>query len=65
MWTAVSEVEQLLAERATFDQIEAYIASRRDLTDDDRDALWLHAWAKLRTLEDRSKVAVRALLGHF
>jgi len=49
MLSAQADVEQLLADQVSFPFIEDYIASRLDIGEDDRSALWLYAWAKSRT----------------
>ena len=46
MWSAQVPVERLLEERVPFGWIEDFIESRRDLSHDDRNALWLYAWAR-------------------
>jgi len=49
MWSAQAQVEQLLEERVPLAHIEAYIDHRHDISEDDRNALWLYLWAKSKT----------------
>jgi hypothetical protein len=49
MRSAQAHVEQLLDEHIPFRQIEAYIHRRLAISEDDRDALWLYAWARIQT----------------
>jgi hypothetical protein len=49
MSSARAHVEQLLADGIALAHIEVYIDGRRDISEDDRNALWLYAWAKRRT----------------
>jgi hypothetical protein len=48
MSSAQAHVEQLLGNGVALPQIEAYIEGRRDISEDDRSALWLYAWARSR-----------------
>ena len=42
-------VEQLLEQHVPFVRIEEYIERRRDISEDERDGLWLYAWSRCRT----------------
>jgi len=44
-----TDVEELLEQRVSFVRIEEYIDGRRDISEDDRDGLWLYAWSRSRT----------------
>jgi len=46
MWSAQAQVEQLLEKRVPFVRIEAFIESCRDISEDDRNALWLYCWVR-------------------
>jgi hypothetical protein len=48
MLNAQADVQQLLDERASLARIEAYIEGCPDISEDDRDALWLYAWVKVQ-----------------
>lgn len=48
MSSAQAQVEQLLEERVPFASVEDFIESCRGISEDDRNALWLFAWAKSR-----------------
>jgi hypothetical protein len=48
MWTARADVGQLLDRCAALAYIEQYIEGRRDISEDDRDALWLYVWSRSR-----------------
>jgi len=41
-----ADVEQLLEQRVPFVRIEEYVEGRRDISEDDRDGLWLYAWSR-------------------
>jgi hypothetical protein len=53
MWAKEAGVQQLLDEGGSFERIEAYIEGCRDISQDDRDALWLYAWIKHTELVSR------------
>jgi hypothetical protein len=54
--TARVQVELMLEQRASFENIEAYIDGRRDLPPAAKSALWLLAWAET-SREERRAVA--------
>jgi hypothetical protein len=58
---AQHEIEQMVARRAPFTKIEVYIERRVDLTDEQRDALWLLAWSE-QSLRTRRQVVREALV---
>ena len=49
MLSTRADVEQLLEQRVPFVRIEEYIEGRCDISEDDRDGLWLYAWSRSRT----------------
>jgi len=53
MLAAPVDLEQMLEERAPFAHIEDYIDRRRDISEDDRSALWLYAWARFQHMQRR------------
>jgi len=53
MWAARADVEQLFEKRVPFARVEDYIDRRRDISEDDRSALWLYAWARLQHMQRR------------
>ena len=55
MRSAQAQVEQLLEEHVPLPYIQAYIDGRRDISEGDRDALWLYAWAKSRKAQRRPR----------
>lgn len=56
----IEHIERMLAADTAFEHVEAYIEARRDLSDDQRSALWLLAWCE--TSEDNRRTVVRSLL---
>jgi hypothetical protein len=41
---ALSRVRERIADGADLEQLEELIAATREITDDERSALWLYAW---------------------
>ena len=60
MSSAQAQVEQLLEEHVPLPHIEAYIEGRRDISTDERDALWLYAWATTKKAQRSPPVSVVA-----
>jgi hypothetical protein len=54
-------VDALIAERATFDEIEQEI-EQSGLSTDQRSALWLYAWVHVDPPEDRRRVMRQMLI---
>ena len=48
MSSAQAHLEQLLEKRVPFASVEDFIESCRGISEDDRSALWLYAWARNR-----------------
>lgn len=57
---AQRDVEAMLERGVPFEHIEGYIEGRRDLSGDQRSALWLLAWCE--TSEDRRRGVVASIL---
>ena len=53
-------IEQMIDAGVSFEHCESYIEARRDLTSDQRSALWLLAWVS--TSQDQRRSVVQELL---
>jgi hypothetical protein len=55
--SAQRDVEAMLERGAPFEHIESYIECRKDLSEDQKSALWLFAWVEIDVADRRRVVA--------